>query len=53
MRQHGTKFHTGKNVGIGRDYTIYAKIAGKVRFGRHGRYERIISIEPLEEAKEA
>ena len=53
VRQHGTRFHTGKNTGIGRDYTIYAKIDGKVRFGRHGRTERIISIEPLEEAKEA
>ena len=53
VRQHGTRFHIGKNVGMGRDYTIYAKIAGKVRFGRHGRTERIISIEPVEEAKEA
>ena len=53
VRQRGTRFHPGKNVGMGRDYTIFAKIAGKVRFGRHGRDERIISIEPLEEAKEA
>ena len=53
VRQHGTRFHIGKNVGMGRDSTIYAKIAGKVRFGRHGRTERIISIEPVEEAKEA
>ena len=52
VRQHGTRFHVGKNVGMGRDYTIYAKIAGVVRFGRHGRTERIISVEPLE-AKEA
>lgn len=53
VRQRGTKFHPGKNVGMGRDYTIYAKVNGKVRFGRHGRHERIISIEPVEEAKEA
>ena len=53
VRQRGTRFHPGKNVGMGRDYTIFAKIDGKVRFGRHGRDERIISIEPLEEAKEA
>ena len=53
VRQHGTRFHVGKNVGIGRDYPIYAKIDGIVRFGRHVRTERIISIEPLEEAKEA
>lgn len=53
VRQRGTKFHPGANVGMGRDYTIFAKIDGKVRFGRHGRDERIISIEPLEEAKEA
>ncbi|MHB8362911.1 MAG: 50S ribosomal protein L27 [Patescibacteria group bacterium] len=34
VRQKGTKFHPGKNVGIGRDFTIYSKIDGKVFF-RH------------------
>ncbi|MGI6262955.1 MAG: 50S ribosomal protein L27 [Succiniclasticum sp.] len=52
MRQHGTKFHPGKNVGMGRDYTIYAKIAGKVKFERVGRDDRQISVYPVDE-KEA
>ncbi|MEO1783705.1 50S ribosomal protein L27 [Thermodesulfobium sp. 4217-1] len=32
LRQHGTKIRPGSNVGLGRDYTIYAKIDGKVSF---------------------
>ena len=32
VRQRGTKFHAGKNVGIGRDFTIFAKIDGVVKF---------------------
>ncbi len=34
VRQHGTKFHPGENVGIGRDYTIFATIEGYVVFER-------------------
>ncbi|TWU10490.1 50S ribosomal protein L27 [Allorhodopirellula heiligendammensis] len=37
VRQVGTKFHPGKGVGMGNDYTIYALVAGKVRFDREGR----------------
>ncbi len=37
IRQVGTKFHPGKGVGMGNDYTIYALVAGKVRFDREGR----------------
>ena len=37
IRQRGTKFLPGKNVGLGNDYTIYALIDGKVRFDRAGR----------------
>lgn len=37
VRQVGTKFHPGKGVGIGNDYTLYALVAGKVRFDREGR----------------
>ncbi len=36
LRQCGTKWHPGKNVGIGRDYTIYSLIEGKVRFDQNG-----------------
>ena len=35
LRQCGTKWHPGKNVGIGRDYTIYSLIEGKVRFDQN------------------
>ena len=37
IRQRGTKFHPGRNVGIGRDHTIFALIDGKVEFDREGR----------------
>lgn len=37
IRQVGTKFHPGKGVGMGNDYTIYAIVEGKVRFDREGR----------------
>ena len=32
VRQRGTRFHAGKNVGIGKDHTLFAKIAGCVKF---------------------
>ena len=37
VRQRGTKFLPGRNVGLGRDYTIFALIDGSVRFDRAGR----------------
>jgi len=37
VRQVGTKFHPGRNVGVGSDYTLYALVAGNVRFDRDGR----------------
>ncbi|HNW24335.1 MAG: 50S ribosomal protein L27 [Candidatus Cloacimonas sp.] len=49
IRQKGTKIHPGKNVGIGRDFTIYSLIDGKVEFstGREGR--KYVSVLPLNE----
>jgi large subunit ribosomal protein L27 len=45
IRQHGTKFHPGHNVGLGRDYTLYATIEGYVKFeSRDGR--KLISVYP-------
>jgi large subunit ribosomal protein L27 len=45
IRQHGTKFHPGQNVGLGRDYTLYATIEGYVKFeAKHGR--KLISVYP-------
>ncbi len=47
MRQHGTKIHPGENVGLGSDYTLFAKAAGKVNFySRNNRsYVSIVSAE--------
>jgi large subunit ribosomal protein L27 len=45
LRQRGTKWHPGKNVGLGRDYTIFALVAGTVRFDRGGRR---VNVDPLE-----
>ena len=44
VRQRGTHFHPGTNVGKGKDDTLFAKIAGKVAFERKGRYQRKISV---------
>lgn len=41
VRQRGTKWHPGKNVGIGKDHTIFAKIAGVVNFVKSGHKDRI------------
>ena len=37
VRQRGTKFHAGRNVGTGRDWTLFALVDGKVRFDKQGR----------------
>jgi len=37
LRQRGTKFQPGRNVGLGRDYTIWALVDGQVKFDRNGR----------------
>ena len=41
VRQRGTKWHPGKNVGIGKDHTIFAKITGIVTFVKSARNDRI------------
>ncbi len=46
-RQRGTKFHPGKNVGIGRDFTLFALTGGLVKFERFGRARKRISVEPI------
>ncbi|QJW49326.1 50S ribosomal protein L27 [bacterium BFN5] len=50
VRQRGTHFHPGQNVGIGKDDTLFAKIAGRVAFERKGRDDRQVSVYPTEEA---
>lgn len=46
VRQRGTKFHPGRNVGLGRDFTIYALIPGIVTFERYDKTRQQISIYP-------
>jgi large subunit ribosomal protein L27 len=47
IRQRGTKFQPGRNVGLGRDYTIFALVDGNVKFDRAGRR---VNVEPLASA---
>jgi large subunit ribosomal protein L27 len=50
VRQRGTQFHAGDNVGMGRDHTLYSRVAGKVKFAIRGaRNHRIVSVEPSTE----
>ncbi len=44
VRQLGTQFHPGDNVGVGKDYTLFAKIDGVVSFERQGRSRKRISV---------
>jgi large subunit ribosomal protein L27 len=44
VRQLGTKFHPGENVGVGKDYTLFAKIDGFVAFERLGRARKKVSV---------
>lgn len=47
VRQRGTKFHPGVNVGCGRDYTLFATTDGHVRFVTRGRQNRqFVTVEP-------
>ncbi|HEY6065211.1 MAG TPA: 50S ribosomal protein L27 [Thermoanaerobaculia bacterium] len=48
VRQRGTRFFPGTNVGRGKDDTLFAKVAGIVRYADRGRRGRVISVEPVE-----
>lgn len=48
VRQRGTKFHAGANVGLGRDYTLFALIDGKVKFEDFGSGKKRIAVYPEE-----
>ena len=50
VRQLGTKFHAGRNVGLGRDHTLFALIDGTVAFERKGRDRMQISVYPAQSA---
>jgi large subunit ribosomal protein L27 len=46
VRQVGTVFHPGRNVGLGRDFTLYALIEGVVTFERYDRNRKQVSVYP-------
>lgn len=51
VRQKGTRYRPGNNVGVGSDYTIYSMIDGKVTFEtKHGR--KVVSVYPIEAVAE-
>lgn len=49
VRQLGTKFHPGNNVGLGRDYTLFALVDGVVKFERKDKNRKCVSVYPLVE----
>jgi len=50
MRQHGTKIHPGENVGLGRDFTLFAKVAGYVKFEHVAGGKKQVSVYPQKPA---
>jgi large subunit ribosomal protein L27 len=48
VRQRGTRFKMGVNVGMGTDHTLFAKVEGKVRFQDKGQHGRFIHVDPVE-----
>ena len=52
VRQRGTKFHPGTNVGMGKDHTLYSKISGKVSFKRKKNRRTYVNIDPILQAEE-
>ena len=49
VRQLGTRIHPGDNVGMGRDYTIFAKIDGLVKYERYGKDRKKVSVHPVQQ----
>ena len=47
VRQRGTKVHPGRNVGIGKDHTLFALTEGKVAFARKRGGKTFVSVEPV------
>jgi len=44
VRQRGTQVHPGVNVGCGKDYTLFALVEGKVKFGRTKQNKKVVSV---------
>lgn len=53
VRQRGTRIHAGLNVGTGRDWTLFALIPGTVKFERHDKSRKRVSVYPIEAKAEA
>jgi len=51
VRQRGTKWHPGTNVGLGKDHTIYALVDGKVTFKTRAKSQVFVSVQPAEAAE--
>ena len=50
VRQRGTVFHAGLNVGIGKDHTLFATATGHVKYRKHGpKQKNTVSIEPVQQ----
>jgi large subunit ribosomal protein L27 len=47
VRQVGTRIHPGRNVGMGRDFTLYARVEGVVKYEPYCGNKRRVSVEPL------
>ena len=52
VRQRGTKFHPGLNVGMGKDHTLFALVNGKVAFKQKQNNKIFVSVEPITKAAE-
>ena len=50
VRQRGTKFHPGKNVGMGRDHTLFALIDGQIKFEKHAKGPTKVTVLPVASA---
>jgi large subunit ribosomal protein L27 len=52
VRQHGTKWHPGENVGLARDFTLFALIDGRVTYRTKAQGRTYVSVVPMEAAAE-
>lgn len=46
IRQRGTKYHPGENVGLGKDHTIFSLIEGSVKFSKRHNNKTFVSVDP-------
>ena len=48
VRQLGTRIHPGKNVGMGRDYTLFSLVDGVVKYGRYDKTRKMVDVLPAQ-----